>query len=768
MSYNAVRLLVSFDEVLGLVRQDRTLASHGWQLVASDEVRCPSAPVLGDGPGATPEAFLQFSSGTTGAKKGVRISAEALFNQLDAYAPVVGLADDSVVVSWLPHYHDMGLIACLLLPFLREVPVVMMSPFAWVNDPAMLLTAIRAHRGTHVWLPNFALGHLVRAVDGSDLSGYDLRSVRRRLVLCSEPVLAETVETFLTTFGPCGLAASRLQSCYAMAENTFAMTSTDAGGLAELAIDPEVFRREHRASVKPGGRRLVSAGRPLPNVSLRLVDTAGQPVAAATVGEVLIQSNCMLDGYHRNPEATAEAMDHGWFKTGDLGFLHEGELFITGREKDVIIVAGENIYPQDVEAILNVDPALIPGRNVVFGIEDVQAGTERLVVLAEVADAGARPDELRVRTRITAALSVAVGQVCFLPHMTLRKGTAGKISRSLNKQAYLEGAWATRPELPPVTGESPIRRIVEAAVPPSRRGALAEDTPLLTSGLVDSLAFVDLVRRLEVACGLEIPPARRTVEHFDTLAHIAQTIETLRSGGSASGPPVAPDVTAARRQSLDRLQHRAALAHGRAPRAEWWINHSPLRGSAWYAWLLRRAGIRVGTGVTFLGRVTVKLRGRPENIVIGDRVILGDGVDLRNRENGRLVLHERVYLDKNVRLTAARDGAIEIGFGSEIGAGSIINSGGQTRIGEFCLIAGGVNINASRHGTAREAFVKEQPHTHGQVEIGDDVWIGSGASIVIDTRIGEGAIIGSNSLVHGDVPAFAICAGVPAEVVRYR
>ena len=269
-----------------------------------------------------------------------------------------------------------------------------------------------------------------------------------------------------------------------------------------------------------------------------------------------------------------------------LGFLHAGELFITGRKKDVIIVAGENIYPQDVESLLNEDPALIPGRNVVFGVADDRVGTERLVVLAEVADPGVPPDELGVRTRITAALNVAVGEVCFLPHMTLRKGTAGKISRSLNKQAYLEGVWTARRAAPSV-GASPIRRLVEATVPPSRQAALREDTPLLTSGLIDSLAFVDLVRRLEAACGLEIPAARRTVEHFDTIATIAQTVETLRAGGPLAGSSVTPDVTAPRAVSLARLKRPPASADTRAPMAEWWINHSPLRGSAWYAWLLR-------------------------------------------------------------------------------------------------------------------------------------------------------------------------------------
>jgi acyl-CoA synthetase (AMP-forming)/AMP-acid ligase II/acetyltransferase-like isoleucine patch superfamily enzyme len=766
LSYNAVRLLVSFDEVLSLVGEDRTLATHGWRPVAADRVSCPAAPAVWDGPAPAAEAFLQFSSGTTGAKKGVRISTEALFNQTDAYAPFVGFTSESTVVSWLPHYHDMGLIACLLMPFLAEVPVVMMSPFAWVRNPAMLLTAITAHRGTHVWLPNFALGHLTRGVD-CDLGRYDLGSIRK-LVLCSEPVLADTVQPFLEKFGRCGLSADRLENCYAMAENTFAMTSTNGGGLRSLEVDSEAFSRAHRAVPLPGGRKLLSAGRPLPNVSLRLIDEAGRPVADGTVGEVWIQSNCMLAGYHQNPAATAEAMADGWFKTGDLGFRHDGDLFITGRKKDVIIVAGENIYPQDVEALLNADPALLPGRNVVFGVDDGRVGTERLVILAEVAESSPPPDELHVRTRIGNALNVAVGEVCFLPHMTLRKGTAGKISRILNKQAYLDGLFRLRTFDGPSSRDEALRRAVQAVLLPSRALDLGDETPLLSSGLVDSLAFVDLVRRVEEACVVAIPAAWRTVEHFETLGRIRQTVAAVRHEDPLTTPPFGRDVTADRQRSLEQLKRPPATVDARAPFVERCINHSPFRGSAWYRWLFRRAGIRVGTGVTFLGRVTVKLRGRPENIVIGDRVILGDGVDLRNRENGRVVLHERVYLDRNVRVTAARDGAVEIGFGSEVGAGSIINSGGQTRIGEFCLIAGGVNINASRHGTAREAYVKAQAHTHGVVEIGNDVWIGSGASIVVDTRIGEGAIIGSNSLVHGEVPAFAICAGVPAEVIRYR
>jgi acyl-CoA synthetase (AMP-forming)/AMP-acid ligase II len=157
------------------------------------------------------------------------------------------------------------------------------------------------------------------------------------------------------------------------------------------------------------------------------------------VGEVMIRSNCMLDSYHNNWEETQKAIIDGWFKTGDLGFLHEGELYITGRSKDMLIIGGENIYPQDIEAILNSKDYLIPGRNVVFGVENPKTGTERIVILAEATPEHLHVDLVPLRTEILNALGVSISRIALVPHMSLLKGTAGKISRYLNKQAYLAG-----------------------------------------------------------------------------------------------------------------------------------------------------------------------------------------------------------------------------------------------------------------------------------------------------------------------------------------
>lgn len=760
LRYNVVRIVVAFDRVIELLRPR---FADAFTLMPCTDVPRASAPL--DLPPPSREAFLQFSSGTTGAKKGVLITSQALFNQIEAYGPLVDFDRSSKVVSWLPHYHDMGLIACMLMPFLRQVPIVMMSPFEWVQNPRLLLRAITEHAGTHVWLPNFALGHMTRGIPDAEIADFRLDSLKK-IVLCSEPVPHETVAAFLQKFSQCGLDGGRFENCYAMAENTFAMTSTRGGALEHLDIDRELFRRNHRIAPKAGGRRIVSAGRPLENIEIRIVDDGGAPAGEDLVGEVLIKSNCMFDGYYRNPEATAAAFVDGWFRTGDLGFLHDRQLYVTGRKKDMIIVGGENIYPQDIEHILNDDPQLIPGRNVVFGVEDPLVGTEKIVVLAEVRDERTPPDVQRIRAAIAGALNVAVSDAVFLRHMTLRKGTAGKISRYLNKQAYLEGAFtvaAPRSAAP----ESPVHAVVAAMLPEGT--ALDETTALLTSGLIDSFGFAELVLKLEQVCTVAIPEQLWQVDRFDSIAMIEQTVDLARRG--ADPPAVAggrggDEVT--RQASLARLKATLTVLAGGGPLLERVINRFPLRGTLWYRWLFHRAGIQLGRNVRFLGRVKVKLRGRPSNIVIGDNVILADGVELRNRENGRIHLRERVYLDANVRVVAARDGIVDIGYGTEIGAGTVINSGGRTTIGEFCMVAGGVNINSSRHGTTRGLYIKERAHIHGFVELGDDVWIGSGASILINTSIGTGAVVSSNSLVTGRIPEFAICAGVPAKVIQYR
>ncbi len=439
--HNEVKIIISYPEVISVLKGHHRISVP--EFVGFYE--CTEVPVTGRAdlaaiPVPLHEAFLQFSSGTTGAKKGVKISAKALQNQVRAYEGFVPYAPGDRVVSWLPHYHDMGLIACILMPFVLGVPVTMMSPFEWVRNPRLLLDWIARTRGTHVWLPNFALGHLAKSCAEDDPGEFDLSSVKR-IVCCSEPVLKVTVDEFVARFTASGLAPGCLQNCFAMAENTFAMTSTREGSLSFLTVDTETFRREHRAQPAAEGRTIASAGVPLPNIRIEIAAEDGTRLPDGHVGEILIKSDCMLDSYHNNWEQTQKAIIDGWFKTGDLGFLHGGELYVTGRSKEMLIIGGENIYPQDIEAILNAKDFLIPGRNVAFGIENPKTGTEQLVILAEAPPEHLQADLMPLRIEIMSALGVAVSKFVLLPHMTLLKGTAGKISRYLNKQAYLAGTF---------------------------------------------------------------------------------------------------------------------------------------------------------------------------------------------------------------------------------------------------------------------------------------------------------------------------------------
>lgn len=762
--YNNIRVIVSFSDVIDVLQTHSVLSQKNFLGLINFE-NVLSSNSLDFNRFFTPksEAFLQFSSGTTGAKKGVKISTNALLNQIEAYSDFVKFDEKSVIVSWLPHYHDMGLIACMLMPYLRQIPIVMMSPFEWVKNPKLLFSAITEFSGTHTWQPNFALGHLTKSVSLDESKHFNLSSLKQ-IILCSEPVLYETAQRFIQKFSQLGLSENSLFDCYAMAENTFAMTSTKGGKLQFLGIQQEAFQRNVIVE-QADGKQIASAGFPLKNIGIKVEDEKGQNVGEDRVGEVWIQSDCMLDCYHNNPEETAKAIREGWFNTGDLGFLHKAELYVTGRKKDIIIVGGENIYPQDIELILNDEPYLAPGRNAVFGVDDERIGTERIVILAEAKEGFEKTDSTLLKTKIFNALSISVSEIIFLPLMTLKKGTAGKISRHLNKLEYLGGAFRTKSK---ISDKKSLKDVVLQAIPGSAKPHIHAETPLLSSGIIDSFGFIDLVAGIEKEFEISIPEEFLKPEFFETISIIEQTIGLVQKGAFDGNETENPSVSQLRRESLARLKSKLTVTAGGAPFWENAINRFPLKGSFWFRWLFKKAGITLGKNVAFLGKVKVKLRGKPENIVIGDNVILGDGVDLRNRENGKIILCERVYVDANVRLVAARDGCIDVGFGSEIGGGTIINSGGKTIIGEFCMIAGNVNINSSRHGTKKFAFVKEQAHLHGFIEIGDDVWVGSGASILINSKLNEGCVVASNSLVSGEIPAFALCAGVPAKVIQYR
>jgi acyl-CoA synthetase (AMP-forming)/AMP-acid ligase II len=386
-------------------------------------------------------AFLQHSSGTTGLQKGVALSHEAVLNQLTSYSQAIGLNEHDVIVSWLPLYHDMGLIAGFMLPLVMGIPLVLMSPFDWAQHPALLLQAIHDYRGTLCWLPNFAYNHCARRIRQRDVDGLSLASMRL-FINCSEPVRQESHRMFLERFAANGVRLEMLAVSYAMAENTFAVTQTQPGAAASLDIIDRHELSQNRAMPVPTDHAqamiLVSCGRAIRGTEVKVVGERGRGLPDRQVGEIAIRSDCMLTEYYRRPDL--QPFHDGWYLTGDMGYLAEGELYVVGRQKDLIINAGKNIYPQDLEAIVNTVPGVHPGRAVVFGVPDAREGTELIAVIAEVATDD--PDERKVinkviRQEVARQSQVTVSYVQLVGERWLIKTSSGKIARSANRDKWL-------------------------------------------------------------------------------------------------------------------------------------------------------------------------------------------------------------------------------------------------------------------------------------------------------------------------------------------
>jgi fatty-acyl-CoA synthase len=383
--------------------------------------------------------LLQHSSGTTGLQKAVMLSHRAVLGHTRRYAEAIALAPDDKIASWLPLYHDMGLIAAFHLPLSHGIPVVQLDPFEWVAAPALLLEAISNERATIAWLPNFAYNLLADRVHDDDLEGVRLDHVRL-FVNCSEPVRAESHQRFAERFAVHGLRRSALSACYAMAETTFAVTQTTPGGEARvLAASREALAAgEFQPAYGEPVRLTVSSGRPIEDCCVRVVDEAGCDLPDGRVGEVVIQSASSFHGYRNNPARTAEVLRDGWYYSGDYGFRWEGELYVIGRKKDLIIVAGKNLYPEDIEDAVSSVSGVLPGRVVAFGLDDQNSGTEHVCVVAETALPEEEQRTLRRRVlEAGMAIDVSISRVHFVPPRWLIKSSAGKPSRSANRERIL-------------------------------------------------------------------------------------------------------------------------------------------------------------------------------------------------------------------------------------------------------------------------------------------------------------------------------------------
>jgi fatty-acyl-CoA synthase len=387
--------------------------------------------------------LLQHSSGTTGLQKGVALSHGAVINQLEAYGRALNLSEADVIVSWLPLYHDMGLIAGFVMPILAGVPLVLSSPFDWVRAPHKLMQSVSEYRGTLSWLPNFAYNFCALKIRDRHLEGVDLSSWRA-VINCSEPVRWESHRAFRERLEPHGLNPAALQTSYAMAENVFAVTQSDLARPPRVEdLDWGAFTTERVARPAPAGGpalKMMSSGRPLANTRLRILDEGGRDLEHGRIGEIALQSDCMLTGYYNRRDATQQALLDGWYLTGDYGYVSAGEVFVSGRKKDMIIIGGRNIYPQDLESLTYEVPGVHAGRSVAFGMFDEEAGTEEVVIVAEAdSDNPAEREKLAdlVRRHVTQNSAIALRHVKVVGPGWILKTSSGKTARSANRDKFL-------------------------------------------------------------------------------------------------------------------------------------------------------------------------------------------------------------------------------------------------------------------------------------------------------------------------------------------
>jgi fatty-acyl-CoA synthase len=389
-------------------------------------------------------AFLQYTSGSTGDPKGVTLTHANLLANIRAIVAGLEVKENDVVVSWLPLYHDMGLIGAWMAPLFFGVPLVVMAPLAFLSRPERWLRAIHKHRGTLSPAPNFAYELCIRKIADKDLEGLDLSSWRAALN-GAEPVQAGTLDRFASRFAPYGFRREALLPVYGLAENSLAVSAPKAGtGYKVDRIDRDVLESEQGAVPAAEGStgiEFVSAGRPLPGVEVKIVAADGHEAGDRLEGQLWFRGASATQGYYKNAAATKTLVRSGdWLDSGDRAYKADGEIYITGRAKDLIIKAGRNLYPHEMEEIVGRIPGVRAGCAVAFGVPDERGGTERLIIAAEVRNMA---DSRHVATQISREVGQAIGMPpdaveTLAPH-SIPKTSSGKLRRNETRRLFLEG-----------------------------------------------------------------------------------------------------------------------------------------------------------------------------------------------------------------------------------------------------------------------------------------------------------------------------------------
>jgi fatty-acyl-CoA synthase len=445
------RALITFPEaepVAGLLHSRVRSLRHVTIAAALTQERAPMPPPRMRGEDA---ALIQYTSGSTGDPKGVLLSHGNVLANIRAIGQAMAIRPDDVAVSWLPLYHDMGLIGSWLGALYFGIPIAMLSPLAFLSRPARWLRAIHAHGGTISAAPNFAFDLCVRKIGDDELQGLDLGTWRLAMN-GSESVRADTIERFTGRFAAYGFRPEALCPVYGLAEASVALTMSPPRRAPRIdTIARKPFEQRDDALVAPAKEsfplRFVSCGFALPGHEVQIVDGAGRALGDRRQGRIVFRGPSVTSGYFRNPAATRAALQDGWMDSGDLGYRADGELFITGRRKDLIKKSGRNLYPQEVEEIVGALPGIRKGCVAAFGVPDPAIGTERLVVIAESRETepSARHRlKMAVMDRVVAALGLPPDVVVIAEPRSVLKTSSGKIRRGATREAYVAGTLERR------------------------------------------------------------------------------------------------------------------------------------------------------------------------------------------------------------------------------------------------------------------------------------------------------------------------------------
>ena len=426
-------VLVTYPRVADAVAADDALRSTLREVVTESSLDgMPPTPLRMPSTGSRDTAFIQYTSGTTGSPKGAVISHRALVTNAYAIASGLRIGPDDVGASWLPLFHDMGLIGVLLTSICHPYPVHVMSPESFVMSPRRWFELIHRVGATLSPAPNFAYDLCVSRA--ADVDGLRLASWRVALN-GAEPVHARTVTRFVDRFRPLGFSPGAMMPVYGMAEATLAVTFPALHeAFASLGVDRGALERTGRVVASEGAnaQQAVSVGTPVAGTTIEVVDDAGCLLPERVVGHILVSGSSLMDGYFRNDDATASVIVDGRLRSGDLGFVHEKRLFVTGRAKELIIKAGRNLHPADIERVASEVDGVLTGCVAAFARPNARTGTDDLVVVAETS----RRDPThrnRIASDIRAELLGVLGikpddiRVCALG--SVPRTTSGKVRR---------------------------------------------------------------------------------------------------------------------------------------------------------------------------------------------------------------------------------------------------------------------------------------------------------------------------------------------------